>query len=237
MSASLEYQTSYQTDAPDCRDLGRFLLMCLGMFMAILDIQVVRRVAAHPERASHVPGCDELDSDLPTDRGSHRDPLDWALTRVFTLRWLFAGAVGLLTVASIGCALSGSFAVLLAFRAVQGFSGGVLIRRSFRRSSCCFRHDSMPAATTIGGVVAVLAPTSGPSSVASSRKPGRALAVSDNVIPGLIAARPRRACCPVTTPTLPNLQNSMRACYPCCVALATSRSVEAGRATAAGCRR
>ncbi len=41
MSASLEYQTSCQTDTPTAATWAAFLLMCLGMFMAILDIQVV----------------------------------------------------------------------------------------------------------------------------------------------------------------------------------------------------
>jgi DHA2 family multidrug resistance protein len=163
MSVSLEYQASCDTDTPTAATWAAFLLMCLGMFMAILDIQVVA-------------------TSLPTIQGALRisqDAMSWVqtayliaeviaipltglLTRVFSLRWLFAGAVGLFTIASIGCALSDSFAVLLAFRVVQGFSGGVLIPAVFSAVFLLFPPRLHAFATTIGGVVAVLAPTIGP---------------------------------------------------------------------------
>jgi DHA2 family multidrug resistance protein len=163
MSVSLEYQASCDTDTPTAATWAAFLLMCLGMFMAILDIQVVA-------------------TSLPTIQGALRisqDTMSWIqtayliaeviaipltglLTRVFTLRWLFAGAVGVFTVASIGCALSGNFAVLLLFRVVQGFSGGVLIPAVFSAVFLLFPPRLHSVATTIGGVVAVLAPTIGP---------------------------------------------------------------------------
>jgi DHA2 family multidrug resistance protein len=163
MSVSLEYQASCDTDIPTAATWVAFLLMCLGMFMAILDIQVVA-------------------TSLPTIQGALRisqDAMSWIqtayliaeviaipltglLTRVFTLRWLFTGAVGLFTLASIGCALSGSFAMLLAFRVVQGFSGGVLIPAVFSAVFLLFPPRLHAVATTIGGVVAVLAPTIGP---------------------------------------------------------------------------
>jgi MFS transporter, DHA2 family, multidrug resistance protein len=163
MSVSLEYQASCDTDIPTAATWAAFLLMCLGMFMAILDIQVVA-------------------TSLPTIQGALRisqDAMSWIqtayliaeviaipltglLTRVFTLRWLFTGAVGLFTLASIGCALSGNFAVLLAFRVVQGFSGGVLIPAVFSAVFLLFPPRLHAVATTIGGVVAVLAPTVGP---------------------------------------------------------------------------
>ena len=140
-----------------------FLLMCLGMFMAILDIQVVA-------------------TSLPTIQGAlgiSQDAMSWIqtayliaeviaipltglLTRVLTLRWLFAAAVSLFTIASIGCALSGSFVVLLLFRIIQGFSGGVLIPAVFSAVFLLFPPRLHAVATTVGGVVAVLAPTIGP---------------------------------------------------------------------------
>src|SRR6185312_3597787 len=64
--------------------------------------------------------------------------------------------------ASIGCAYSGGFAVLLVFRVVQGFAGGVLIPAVFTAVFLLFPRRLHTVATTIGGVVAVLAPTVGP---------------------------------------------------------------------------
>src|SRR6202022_3330303 len=59
-------------------------------------------------------------------------------------------------------AFSGSFAVLLVFRIAQGFSGGVLIPAVFSAVFLLFPPRLHAIATTVGGVVAVLAPTVGP---------------------------------------------------------------------------
>ncbi len=52
--------------------------------------------------------------------------------------------------------------MLLVFRVVQGFSGGVLIPAVFSAVFLLFPPRLHAVATTIGGVVAVLAPTVGP---------------------------------------------------------------------------
>jgi DHA2 family multidrug resistance protein len=116
-------------------------------------------------------------------------PLTGLFTRVLTLRWLFVAAVALFTLASIGCALSGNFAVLLMFRVVQGFSGGVLIPAVFSAVFLLFPPRLHALATTIGGVVAVLAPTIGP--VVGgwiTENWSWPFLFLINVIPGLIAA-------------------------------------------------
>jgi DHA2 family multidrug resistance protein len=140
-----------------------FALMCLGMFMAILDIQVVA-------------------TSLPTIQdalGISRDAMSWIqtayliaeiiaipltgwLTRVLTLRWLFVAAIALFTAASIGCALSGDFATLISFRVLQGFAGGALIPAVFSAVFLLFPVRLHPVATTLAGIMAVLAPTVGP---------------------------------------------------------------------------
>jgi MFS transporter, DHA2 family, multidrug resistance protein len=140
-----------------------FVLMCLGMFMAILDIQVVA-------------------TSLPTIQDAlaiSRDAMSWLqtayliaeiiaipltgwLTRVLTLRWLFVIAISLFTLASIGCAFSGSFPTLVSFRVVQGFAGGALIPAVFSAVFLLFPIRLHPIATTMAGIMAVLAPTVGP---------------------------------------------------------------------------
>jgi DHA2 family multidrug resistance protein len=140
-----------------------FLLMCLGMFMAILDIQVV--ATSLPTIQSALGVSQDAMSWIQTAyliAEVVAIPLTGLLTRVLTLRWLFVSAVGFFTLASIGCALSGSFAVLLIFRVIQGFSGGVLIPAVFSAVFLLFPPRLHAVATTIGGVVAVLAPTVGP---------------------------------------------------------------------------
>jgi DHA2 family multidrug resistance protein len=140
-----------------------FLLMCLGMFMAILDIQVVatslptiqRALVISPDAMSWIQTAYLIAEVIAI-------PLTGLFTRVLSLRWLFVTAVSLFTLASVGCALSGGFAVLLAFRVAQGFSGGVLIPAVFSAVFLLFPPKLHAVATTIGGVAAVLAPTIGP---------------------------------------------------------------------------
>lgn len=140
-----------------------FAAMCLGMFMAILDVQVVvtsmpaiqSALAIPPDRMSWIQTAYLIAEVIAI-------PLTGLLTRVFTMRGLFFGAILLFSAASLGCALSGGFASLIAWRVVQGFAGGVLIPLVFAAVFLLFPPRLQGIATTIGGVLAVLAPTVGP---------------------------------------------------------------------------
>ncbi len=140
-----------------------FGAMCLGMFMAILDIQVV---------ATSLP---DIRGALGVDVGQMSwiqttyliaeiiaIPLTGFLTRVLSMRGLFVAALSVFVIASIGCAASGSLATLIAWRVLQGFSGGVLIPSVFSAVFLLFPAHRQDIATTIGGALAVLAPTVGP---------------------------------------------------------------------------
>ena len=140
-----------------------FLAMCAGMFMAILDIQIV---------ASSLP---EIQTALviPLDRLSWIQtayliaeiiaiPLTSRLTRLLSLGGLFVAAMTGFVAGSAGCGLSGGLAVLIAFRAVQGFCGGMLIPAVFTSVFVLFPERTRVFATTVAGVFAVLAPTLGP---------------------------------------------------------------------------
>ena len=141
-----------------------FAAMCLGMFMAILDIQIVitslpvieGALRIGPERMSWIQTSYLIAEVIAI-------PLTGLLTRVFSLRWLFAGAILVFTVASIGCAASTGFASLIAARVVQGLAGGVLIPLVFSAIFLLFRRGfEQTVATSMGGVLAVLAPALGP---------------------------------------------------------------------------
>ncbi len=137
--------------------------MGLGMFMAILDIQVVatslptiqRALRVRPDQMSWVQTAYLIAEVIAI-------PLTGFLTRLLTLRWLFVIAVSLFTLASIGCAASSSFTSLIVFRILQGFSGGTLIPAVFSAVFLLFPPRRQGVATTIAGVLAVLAPTVGP---------------------------------------------------------------------------
>lgn len=140
-----------------------FVLMCLGMFMAILDIQVVatslpaiqHALAISPDAMSWIQTA-YLIAEITAI------PLTGWLTRVLTLRWLFVIAIFVFTATSVGCAFSTNFASLVTFRILQGFAGGMLIPAVFSGIFLLFPARAHPVAGTIAGIVAVLAPTVGP---------------------------------------------------------------------------
>lgn len=140
-----------------------FALMCLAMFMAILDIQVV---------ATSLPAIQSALS-IPPDAISWIQtayliaeviaiPLSGWLTRAASMRWLFVAAMALFTVASAGCAASNGFGMLVAFRSLQGFAGGLLIPLVFTAGVRLYPRSRQPLATALAGFVAALAPTLGP---------------------------------------------------------------------------
>src|SRR5689334_4845228 len=140
-----------------------FIVMCAGMFMAILDIQIV---------ASSLPDI-QAALVIPLDRLSWIQtayliaeivsiPLTGRLTRLLSLGGLFVAAMTGFVAASVGCGLSGGFAVLIAFRVVQGFCGGMLIPAVFTSVFVVFPEQKRVLATAVAGMFAVLAPTLGP---------------------------------------------------------------------------
>src|SRR3954447_22044209 len=106
----------WRTDKTKIATWFGFVLMCLGMFMAILDIQVVATslptiqsaLAISPDAMSWIQTAYLIAEVIAI-------PLTGPFTRVLSLRWLFVAAVTLFTLASIGCAASSEFAVLLGF--------------------------------------------------------------------------------------------------------------------------
>ena len=163
---SLTTTTASQTHAPHLVTAATwvgFAMMCVGMFMAILDVQVVATSLPTIQQALHI----------AQDRMSWIQtayliaeivsiPLTGFLIRTFTMRWLFVAAVLIFTLASIACAASGSFPSLVTWRVVQGFSGGTLIPAVFSAVFLLFPIRFQAFATMVAGVLAVLAPTVGP---------------------------------------------------------------------------
>jgi DHA2 family multidrug resistance protein len=165
-------------------------MMCVGMFMAILDVQVV--ATSLPTIQKSLGFAQEQISWVQTAyliAEIVSIPLTGFFTRLLTVRWLFVISVSAFTVASIGCALSGGFATLILWRAIQGFSGGVLIPVVFSAVFLFFSMQTQTIATTIAGVLAVLAPTVGPvvGGWITDTFSWPALFLI-NVIPGIVAA-------------------------------------------------
>ncbi|HKF72137.1 MAG TPA: DHA2 family efflux MFS transporter permease subunit [Stellaceae bacterium] len=140
-----------------------FLAMCLGMFMAVLDIQIVASSLPEIQAAVRIPS-----HELSWVQTGYliaeviAIPLTGWLTRLMTLRGMFVIAAAGFTAASVGCAMSDSFATLVTFRVVQGFCGGAIIPAVFTSVFMLFPKARQVRATAVAGVFAVLAPTLGP---------------------------------------------------------------------------
>jgi DHA2 family multidrug resistance protein len=140
-----------------------FAAMALGMFMAILDIQIVATslpaissaLGISPDQMSWIQTAYLIAEVISI-------PLTGWLTRALTFRLLFMLAIGGFTAASIGCAFSSGFASLTGWRVLQGACGGTLIPMVFSAVFLLLPRKAEGMATTIAGVLAVLAPTLGP---------------------------------------------------------------------------
>ncbi len=140
-----------------------FAAMCVGMFMAILDVQIVvtslpniqAALNIAPDQMSWVQTAYLIAEVIAI-------PLTGFFIRTLGMRRLFIAAISLFTATSIGCAASQNFEQLIALRVVQGLAGGVLIPAVFAAVFLMFPQRHQGLATTIAGVLAVLAPTVGP---------------------------------------------------------------------------
>jgi MFS transporter, DHA2 family, multidrug resistance protein len=152
-----------QAEAVGWKTWAGFGAMCIGMFMAILDVQIVATSLPNiqaalqiaPEQMSWVQTAYLIAEVIAI-------PLTGLLMRILTMRWHFVLVLSVFTLASLGCALSGSFAVLIGWRVLQGFAGGTLIPAVFAAVFLLFPQRNQGIATTLAGVLAVLAPTVGP---------------------------------------------------------------------------
>lgn len=140
-----------------------FIFMVFGMFMAILDIQIVSSSLAEIQ-AGISASADEI-SWVQTSyliAEVVMIPLSGTLTRIFSTRYLFAMSAAGFTAMSLMCALSDSISSMMVWRALQGFVGGAMIPTVFATTFTVFPPKMRTAITPIIGLIATLAPTIGP---------------------------------------------------------------------------
>ncbi|HXC56476.1 MAG TPA: DHA2 family efflux MFS transporter permease subunit [Rhizomicrobium sp.] len=140
-----------------------FVAMCLGMSLAVLDIQIVASSFTTIQKSFHVTS-DQL-SWIQTGYLMAEViaiPLTGWLTRALSLRWMFAAATLGFTLASVACAMCTALSPFIALRVVQGFCGGMLIPGVFTSVFVMMPEKHRIAATALAGTLAVIAPTVGP---------------------------------------------------------------------------
>ena len=140
-----------------------FGAMTAGMFLAILDIQIVASSLLDIQLSLKIPGprLSYIQTTYLIAEVIAIALTGW-LTRVMSTRWLFVAAMTGFVLASVACAASTTYPMLYAFRFVQGLFGGAIIPLIFSAAFLMFPPKQQPLATVIGGGFAMLAPTVGP---------------------------------------------------------------------------
>ena len=145
------------------RKVIAFAILCLGCFIAFLDIQIVSAsieeigggLSASPDDMSWVQ-TSYLIGDIIVI------PLSAWLSRVLSTRWLVTiGAAGF-TVASMLCGMAWDIRSMIVFRALQGLCGGVLIPTTFTAAIVLFQGKQKTIAASCVSIAAGLAPALGP---------------------------------------------------------------------------
>ncbi|MEA1833021.1 DHA2 family efflux MFS transporter permease subunit [Methylobacterium durans] len=147
----------------DRRRMVAFLCMVFGMFMAILDIQIVSASLAEIQA-----GLSASADEIPWVQTSYliaeviMIPLSGFLSRVISTRWMFTIAAGGFTLMSLMCSTSTTINEMIVWRALQGFIGGGMIPTVFASAFTIFPPSKRPIVSPMIGLVATLAPTIGP---------------------------------------------------------------------------
>src|SRR6266481_1670300 len=145
------------------RRLVAFLIMVFGMFMSILDIQIVS-ASLNDIQA----GLSASSSEVSWVQTSYliaeviAIPLSGFLSRALGTRLLFAISAAGFTLASFLCGFASSIEEMILWRAIQGFLGAGMIPTVFASAYTIFPRSKFHIVGPIIGLVATLAPTVGP---------------------------------------------------------------------------
>jgi DHA2 family multidrug resistance protein len=137
--------------------------MVLGMFMAVLDIQIVAAsltqiqagLSASPSEVSWVQTSYLIAEVVMI-------PLSGYLARMMSTRVLFTISAAGFTISSLLCGMASSMEEMMIFRAIQGFIGGAMIPTTFATSFLVFGIKRRSMASAFVGLTVTLAPTIGP---------------------------------------------------------------------------
>jgi DHA2 family multidrug resistance protein len=145
------------------RRLIAFLIMVFGMFMSILDIQIVSASLSEIQA-----GLSASSNEVSWVQTAYliaeviAIPLSGFLSRALGTRLLFAISAAGFTFASLMCGFTSSITQMIIWRAIQGFLGAGMIPTVFASAYTIFPRTKMHIVAPIIGLVATLAPTIGP---------------------------------------------------------------------------
>ncbi|HEY4211063.1 MAG TPA: DHA2 family efflux MFS transporter permease subunit [Steroidobacteraceae bacterium] len=140
-----------------------FGVMAFGQFMALLDIQVVA-ASLNDVQAGLSAGPDEISWVQTAYLMAELVMIPFAafLAQALSTRWLFTLSAGLFTLSSVLCGFAWNIESMVTFRVLQGFTGGAMVPTVFAVGFTIFTGKQRTMIPAILGMVAVLAPTLGP---------------------------------------------------------------------------
>ncbi len=143
--------------------LFAFIIMVFGMFMSILDIQIVSASLSEIQA-----GLSASSSEISWVQTAYliaeviAIPLSGFLSRALGTRMLFAISAFGFTVSSLLCGFASTIEQMILWRALQGFLGAGMIPTVFASAYLIFPRTKFHIVAPIIGLVATLAPTVGP---------------------------------------------------------------------------
>lgn len=154
-----------QSQTPELtpRRIAAFMVMVFGMFMAILDIQIVSASLTDIQA-----GLSASSDEISWVQTSYliaeviMIPLSGFLARLMSTRIHFSIAAAGFTLSSFLCATSSSIEEMILWRGLQGFLGGGMIPAVFAAAYTVFPPSKRAIVSPMIGLVATLAPTVGP---------------------------------------------------------------------------
>src|SRR6516164_1244472 len=145
------------------RRIIAFIIMVFGMFMSILDIQIVSASLTDIQA-----GLSASSTEVSWVQTAYliaevvAIPLSGFLSRALGTRLLFAISAFGFTVASLLCGFASSSEEMILWRAIQGFIGGGMIPTVFASAFTVCPRSKFHIVAPIIGLVATMAPTVGP---------------------------------------------------------------------------
>jgi DHA2 family multidrug resistance protein len=148
---------------PGIREWFGFLAMVFGMFMALLDIQIVSS-SLNEIQAGLSASSDEITWVQTAYLIAEvvMIPLSGYLSRLLSTRILFVISATGFTLMSLGCAFATGIDTMIVCRALQGFIGGAMIPTVFATSFSLFPPNRGAGVGVLVGLIATMAPTLGP---------------------------------------------------------------------------
>lgn len=140
-----------------------FASMCIGLFIAQLDIQIVS-ASLNEIGGGLSAGKDEM-AWIQTSYLIAEIiviPLSGWLSQVFSTRWLFTFSAGAFTAMSVACGLAWNIQSMIVFRALQGMAGASMIPLVFTTAFIYYQGKELGLAAAVVSALASLSPTLGP---------------------------------------------------------------------------